>query len=365
MGILNPPLNRKSVIVWAAAICCLTILSVAHSATYPLQIDLVDKANTNFDSPENTYAAMMSAMMSNDETWYYSCFTVEGAKKTRQMWADGNIGIQMVFDSVKTVKTMEVLEKGSYGDGVYLLLRVTDQDGSVMTGPSLYVQENGLWKSTPEIPIDAPILDKLDYTAPPDFLIPYALSVFPNKWSLTWYNWLASHSNPSKVVKKFAKHANILCVLTQEDINIPVDEIDLSTLRLNNDVPVKPWRYFSWQSLNWESTEAVIIDPNNSNRSRYHKQFNKWRNALNRKIVTEQPFLLARFNKFEAMKSLNELQADTDYDVIISGKLKDGKEFKAKATITVTERKQRHRRWFHWKSKPPFHADYIDLWWNK
>lgn len=155
-------MHRKLCIVWATVMYCLTIPSIAQSASYPLHIDLIDKANANFDSPENTYAAMMSAMMSGDEGWYYNCLTVKGAENTRQMWSDGHITLQMLFDSVKTVKTMEVLEKGPYRDGVYLLIKVTDQDGSVMTGPSLYVKENGLWKSIPQIPINDPILDKLD-----------------------------------------------------------------------------------------------------------------------------------------------------------------------------------------------------------
>jgi hypothetical protein len=46
--------------------------------------------------------------------------------------------------------------------------------------------------------------------------------------------------------------------------------------------------------------------------------------------------MLVKFNKFKAMETLSEMIPGEEYDIIVSGELKDGKRFKGSAKITIT-----------------------------
>jgi hypothetical protein len=74
--------------------------------------------------------------------------------------------------------------------------------------------------------------------------------------------------------------------------------------------------------------------------------------------------MLVKFNKFKAMETLPEMIPGKEYEVTVSGELKDGKPFKGSAKVTITEWKAKHGwKWSHpgWLT-----ADKdMDYWWNK
>jgi len=47
--------------------------------------------------------------------------------------------------------------------------------------------------------------------------------------------------------------------------------------------------------------------------------------------------MLVKFNKVKAMETLPEMIPGKEYEVAVSGKLKDGKSFKGSPTIAITE----------------------------
>jgi len=62
----------------------------------------------------------------------------------------------------------------------------------------------------------------------------------------------------------------------------------------------------------------------------------------------KSPVMLVKFNKFKAMETLPEMIPGKEYDVTISGELKDGKRFKGTTRIKITGRNAKHRRkWEH------------------
>jgi len=74
--------------------------------------------------------------------------------------------------------------------------------------------------------------------------------------------------------------------------------------------------------------------------------------------------MLVKFNKVKAMETLPEMIPGKDYEVTVSGKLKNGKPFKGATTITITNWKAKHG----WKWKHPgwLNADRgVDHWWNR
>jgi hypothetical protein len=74
--------------------------------------------------------------------------------------------------------------------------------------------------------------------------------------------------------------------------------------------------------------------------------------------------MLVKFNKLKAMETLPEMILGKNYEVTVSGKLKDRKPFKGTTTITITEWRVKHG--WTWHHPGWINADKdIDHWWNK
>jgi hypothetical protein len=74
--------------------------------------------------------------------------------------------------------------------------------------------------------------------------------------------------------------------------------------------------------------------------------------------------MLVKFNKVKAMETLPEMMPGKNYEVTVSGNLKDGKLFKGTTTITITKWKTKHG----WRLDHPgwLNSDKdIDNWWNQ
>jgi hypothetical protein len=146
-------------------------------------MELVKKSEARYDTPENSYIATMSAMVNDDIEWYYKGLTKESAENEITQYKKYNFNVQEEFNSVKNIKKVFILDKKKYKDGIVLIIKTIDNDGSIFTGPSVFMQEDGLWKSMQEISADDPILDYLEYTPPPEYLTLWeSKNLTINKW---------------------------------------------------------------------------------------------------------------------------------------------------------------------------------------
>ncbi|MEA1991105.1 MAG: hypothetical protein U9N58_02780 [Thermodesulfobacteriota bacterium] len=76
------------------------------------------------------------------------------------------------------------------------------------------------------------------------------------------------------------------------------------------------------------------------------------------------PVMLVKFNKFKAIETLSEMIHGEEYDIIVSGELKDGKRFKGSARITITGWEAGHMS--DLKDPDWLNSDKdMDNWWNK
>jgi len=174
-------LPRISVLLFFYAIFFQAI--PVDASNYPMEMELVKKSDARYDTPENSYIAIMSAMVNDDIEWYYNGLTRKSAENEITQYKEYNFNIQEEFDSVKNINKIFVLDKKKYKEGVVLIIKTIDNDGSIFTGPSVFMQEDGLWKAMQEISADDPILDYLEYTPPPEYLTlwgPQKLTI--NKW---------------------------------------------------------------------------------------------------------------------------------------------------------------------------------------
>ena len=92
--------------------------------------------------------------------------------------------------------------------------------------------------------------------------------------------------------------------------------------------------------------------------------FKDWHNGNKFSKKYKGPVMLVKFNKFKAMETLSEMIPGEEYDIIVSGELKDGKRFKGSAKITITGWEAEHG----WDLKDPdwLNSDKdMDNWWNK
>ena len=71
--------------------------------------------------------------------------------------------------------------------------------------------------------------------------------------------------------------------------------------------------------------------------------FKDWHNGSKFSKKYKGPVMLVKFNKFKAMEILSEMIPGEEYDIIVSGELKDGKRFKGSAKITITGWEAEHR----------------------
>jgi hypothetical protein len=137
-----------------------------------------------------------------------------------------------------------------------------------------------------------------------------------------------------------------------------VEEIVPETLLLNYLVHPQPWRFGQGEKI------ALIFDLREGRDLNEIRGLKDWHNGSKFLEKYKGPVMLVRFNKFKAMETLSEMIPGEEYDIIVSGELKDGKRFKGSAMITITGWEAEHG----WDRKDPdwLNSDKdMDNWWNK
>jgi hypothetical protein len=254
-----------------------------------------------------------------------------------------------------------IIGKQVYKHAMLLIVESHLKDGSIMRGPSTFVRENGLWKTTFEFSSDEKLWDYIDYIKPEE-IISSTTRIRPNRWNLNWYNWIKEHIEGKKWIRRFAERVCILCMIgnlkDNEGNPHSVEEIVPETLLLNYLVHPQPWRFGQGEKI------ALIFDLREGRDLNKMRGFKDWHNKNKFSKKYKGPVMLVRFNKFKAMETFSEMIPEEEYDIMVSGELKNGKRFKGSVKITITGWKAEHRR--DWKDPDWLTSDRdMDNWWNK
>ena len=350
-------------------VLCLSIFLVmginyAEEGKYPIKVEIIDKNKARYDTPENAFAAMCSSSIKEDLGWYYETLTEEAAARDKKVFQEAGIDPRRESEVFKEYfKEAYIIDRQIYKDAIVLVVSVHTKDGAVFTLPYTFKQEHNKWKMTNEYSSDDELAEYMDYTKPEEeIVISSTLRIYPKRWNFNWYNWIRKHMNERNWINHFAEKVSILCLIgnLKDNQGNPhsVKEISPETILLNNVLPAQPWRFMK------EEKTALILKSKEDPYLRRWKGFKEW-HLTNRFLKEyEGPVMLVKFNKFKAMETLPGMVPGEEYEVIVSGELKDGKRFKGSAKITITEWKRRHG----WKWEHPgwLNSDKdIDNWWNK
>jgi hypothetical protein len=347
-------------------IVCLGIFFIsaigqAVEGKYPMMVDIINKDQARYDSPENAFVAGLSALINGDLEWYYDTLTNKSAEEDRKEFEESNIDPNQQIDAVKNMDKTYIIGKQVYKHAMLLIVESHMKDGSIMRGPSTFVKENGLWKTTFEFSSDENLWDYMDYVKPEE-IISSTTIIRPNRWNLNWYNWIKEHMEERKWIRGFAERVCILCMIgnlkDNEGNPHSVEEIVPETLLLNYLVHPQPWRFGQGEKI------ALILDLREDQDLIKIQGLKDWHNENKFSKEYKGPVMLVKFNKFKAMETLLEMIPGEEYDITVSGELKDEKRFKGSAKITITGWKARHGQ--DWKNPDWLNSDKdMDNWWNK
>ena len=347
-------------------ILCLAVflpngIAYAEEGKYPMKVKIIDREQTKYDTPESTYAAMISSLITEDLHWYYETFTEESSLENKREYQEANIDPRKKFDTVKGLKDIFIIDKLEYKSGIVLIVETHEQNGTIMQGPSTFVKEHNKWKMTNKFASDEDLWEYLDYIKPEE-IISSTTKIRPNRWNLNWYNLIKEHIEERKWIRRFAERVCILCMIDNlkdnEGNSFSVEEIVPETLLLNYLVHPQPWRFGQGEKI------ALIVDLRKGRDLNKMQGFKDWHNRSEFSKKYKGTVMLVKFNKFKAMETLSEMIPGEEYDIIVSGELKDGKRFKGSAKITITGWESEHR----WDLKDPdwLNSDRdTDNWWNK
>jgi len=362
------PIEKMSIKWSLIFMLCLSIFLIngstyAEEGNYPMKVEIIEKDQARYDTPENAFAALCSASIKEDLEWVYETFTEESAEELRKIYEEEGVDPRKILDLEKRVKDTFIIDKIEYKDAVVLVIEYHDKDGTIMKIPATFVKEGGSWKHTNKYAGDDELAVYMDYSKPEEqIIISSTLRIRPTGWNLNWYNWIEKHMEEREWIKRFAEKVSILCLIgnlkdNQGNLH-SVEEISPETILLNDILAPQPWMFKREERI------ALILK---SKKDRYPKKIKGFKEWHHRKRFLKDykgPVMLVKFNKFKAMETIPEMTARKEYEVIVSGELKDGKPFKGTAKIEITEWKGKHK--WKWKHPDWLNSDKdIDNWWNK
>ena len=351
--------------IWIS-LCILIVLLVSgkiysSESNYPIRLERIDKSQALYNTPENTLAAKISALLSKDLEWFYETLTKEAVSINKKLFKEAGLDPGKKFDMVDESDKNFIIDKIPYKNGVILVGKMVVKDGSILIGPAVFIKEDGLWKQTIEYNTDEE-LEKYRDLIMPEEIISSTIKIYPKRWNLNWYNWIKEHMEDKEWIEHFAEKVTILCMITNLKDNqgtpYSVKEIVPETILFNYLLPPQPWRF------NSEEKVALIVKSKENRYLKERKGFKEWHHANKFLKKYKNPVMLVKFNKFKAMETLPEMSPGKEYELTLSGELKNGKRFKGTTRIIITGWNAKHRwKWNHpdWLNSEKD----IDNWWNK
>ena len=133
------------------------------NGNYPKKVKLITQQEATYQTPENTYAAILSSLFKRDLEWHYQTATVESAMRSKKLYEDAGISPEKMFDMMDEKEEFYILKKINYKDSVMLIVRSQKLDGTIMQGAVPFTLENSKWKTTDIYAADKEFHEYLDY----------------------------------------------------------------------------------------------------------------------------------------------------------------------------------------------------------
>jgi len=121
---------------------------------YPYEIAVIEKTQADYLTPENTFAAKISALLQRDLDWYYETLSPETVLQVKKLFREAEIDPERKFGLVDSKNQYYITEKKPYKHGILLVGESKNPDGRIIRGPVTLIQVNGLWKITSEFAFD-------------------------------------------------------------------------------------------------------------------------------------------------------------------------------------------------------------------
>jgi hypothetical protein len=357
-------ISIKSFIMFVMWLAVLLVNGITYAADgkYPMKVAIIEKDQATYDTPENALAAMCSSSIREDLVWYYETLTEETALEDKKAFQEAGIDPRKEGEVFrKYFKEAYIIDKHIYGHSIILVIDIHTTNGTIFTLPYTFVKEHNKWKMTNKFASDEKLWDYIDYIKPEE-IISSTTIIRPNRWNLNWYNWIKEHLEERKWIKGFAERVCILCIIGNLEDNEGnphgVEEMVPGTLLLNYLVHPQPWRFGQGEKI------ALILDLGEDRDLNKIRGFKDWHNGSEFSKEYKGPVMLVKFNKFKAMETISEMIPEEEYDITVSGELRDGKRFIGSAKITITGWKAEHR--WDWKDPDWLNSDKdMDNWWNQ
>lgn len=144
----------------------LFFVNVAFSnnfANYPQKVKIIKKSEATYETPNNTYTAMISALIAKDIEWYYKAFTMNSALRIKQLCEEAGVSPERIFSTVSDQSEFNILLEKKYKDGVLLIIRSEDPDGDIFQGSTTFIKEGSLWKITDKYSADEELHTYMKY----------------------------------------------------------------------------------------------------------------------------------------------------------------------------------------------------------
>ena len=317
----------------------------ADDGVYPARVEIIEKGQASYDSPENCMAAIKSAFRLNDIEWANDTLTVDSREELFRLLNNAGMDIAILMETIPVKISSYIIEKFEYEDAVVLVVEDHIEDGSVQTGPVAFVLENGKWKKTNKFSGDESMHQYLDYIAPEEMLTA-TINLTPNHWNIKRFESIKDKRNTEKWEshKRFQSYLNnqsVLCLITslQDDqgTNLDINNIVPKSILLNHIVLPQTWKNHNG------NTRAVIIDDISEKKLIEIKGHEPLQRAKPFLSNHQGPVMIVKFNEYESIATLSDASPGPEKAISISGKLKDGRRFDSKANVHIIGWLEKHR----------------------
>ncbi|HOP48185.1 MAG TPA: hypothetical protein PK874_11025 [Desulfobacteraceae bacterium] len=352
----------KSIIIFIFCLIAFLNDSYSDDSQYPIKVEVIDKQQARYDTPENAFIALHSALKKADLEWSDQTLTKKSAEEQRILFKEAGIDPRKIFEIEKNVKDVFIIKKVAYKDVVLLKIKHIVKDGSTRDIPATFIIEDGKWKSTNKYGSDEALHEYLDYTPPPTLTA--NVKIQPKIWSIDLYNWIKENLETSRLAQFLAEKLTILCIIKDikdKDGNFyNVNDTILESICLNGIVPPQTWKVMGMEKT------AIVQDSELNEKLKLKRGFDEWNRNESFIKNTRMPFILVRFNMFKSMGTLPDMKPNKKYDIEITGKLNDENEkvFKGTAKIKLMGIKNLYKKELEKVILPKAEQD-LPNWWNQ
>lgn len=159
----------KKVKYLSIVICLLFVcIEIGHAADniYPKKVEIINRSDANYLTPENTLSSIKSCMVSKDLDWCDETMTKTSLQEDIELFKNAGKDRREIFELEEGVIETFLVNKINFKDSVLLIVEDHDYDGSIMQIPMPFSQENGHWKMTNKYSADEELHHYLYYVPP-------------------------------------------------------------------------------------------------------------------------------------------------------------------------------------------------------